>query len=297
MANSGWTTTSSLSNALDDIRSSARFIKAHKGVISKLCDQATLEEGTGLSWQEWTGNQVIAQAITETTILDNPQQITGSLTSITPTVAGLEIFLTDRVAARINKKVFSQIGEAHQEAIETKKDKDGLLILVTGATTCEPGAGATLTSGYIAGASSRIMNNATEPGEPPIIAILHGYQIHDLYNELIAGVGTSVVDAGPTADVFSQGFKLPIAGTDVYADGLITIDGSADASGGVFAKKAIVLVQGRASKVIEVRDEARGGGGYHIYHYDEYAYGERPGGNTAGTWLYRMKSDATAPTS
>lgn len=297
MATSGWTTTSALSNALDDIRSSARVIRMHAGVMSKVCDQATLDEGTGLSWSEWTGTNLIAQAVTETTVLDNPQQITGSLNSITPTLAGLEVFLTDRVRARINKKVFSQLGDSHQGAIENKKDKDGLTVLASGGTSCEPGAGATLVSGYIAGVAARITGNATEPGLPPIVAVLHGYQIKDLFDELVAGVGTSVVTDGPTADVFKRGFTLPIAGTEVYEDGNITIDSDADAVGGVFAKKAIVLVQGRAPRVIEVRDEARGGGGYHIYHYDEYAYGERPGGNTAGTWLYRMKSDSTAPTS
>ncbi len=297
MSTSGWNTTASLSNALDSIIGSARIVRLHQGVMNKVCDQEKLDEGTGLSWQEWAGNNVVAQAITETTVLDNPQQITGSLTTITPTLAGLEVFITDRVGARINKKVFAQLGEAHQGAIENKKDKDGLLILASGATTCEPGASGTMVSSYIAGAASRITSNSTEPGQPPIVCVLHGYHIKDLFDELVAGVGTYVVDAGPTADVFQHGFTLPIAGCQVYEDGNITIDSSSDAVGGVFVKKAIVRVQGRAPRVKEVRDESRGGGGYHIYHYDEYAYGERPGGNTAGTWLYRQKANATAPTS
>ncbi len=294
----GWTTTGTLAEALDSIRSSARFIRAHKGVMSQVCDQASLPESTGLSWIEWAGAQLTAQDITETTVLDNPQQLTGSLTTITPTVSGLEIFLTDRVQARINKKVLAQLGEADQDALQTKKDKDGLTLLASGATTCEPGAGATLVSNYIAGVTARISGNATEPGMPPFIFVGHGYQLKDLSDELVSGVGTSVVSAGPSADVFQHGWTLPsIAGCEIYADGNITIDSSGDAIGGVFCKKAIVLVQGKAATIKEVRDESRGGGGYHIYHYDEYAYGERPGGNTAGTWLYRMKSDATAPTS
>ena len=39
----------------------------------------------------------------------------------------------------------------------------------------------------------------------------------------------------------------------------------------------------------------RGGGGDHVYHYDEYAYGERP--SAAYGWVQKIVSDATAPTS
>ena len=101
-----------------------------------------------------------------------------------------------------------------------------------------------------------------------------------------------MVSEGPTARVFSEGFDLPIAGTKVYEDGNITVDGSDDAIGGVFSREGIVLVQGRAPRIVDVRDEKIGGGGNHVYHYDEYAFGIRN-----SSWIYRMKSDCTAPTS
>ena len=44
--------------------------------------------------------------------------------------------------------------------------------------------------------------------------------------------------------------------------------------------------------MVAVRDEALGGGATKIYHYDEYAYGER-----LNTWGVELYSDATAPTS
>jgi len=105
-------------------------------------------------------------------------------------------------------------------------------------------------------------------------------------------VGTDVVMEGPTARVFQQGFQLPVAGCEIYPDGNITIDGGDDAKGGVFAMDGIVLVQGRAPRIISVRNEKRGGGGEHVYHYDEYAYGVR-----LSNWVYLMESDALAPTS
>jgi hypothetical protein len=290
---SGWTTTGSLGDSLDDVRSSARIVREYEGVMPQLVSKETLGEGIGLSWQEITYAQLTAQAITETTELDNPQQPGDSLLTITPTNVGIETFITDRVKARINKKGFAKMGALAQNAIQRKKDEDGLTLLASGATTAEPGAGNTLTSGYVAAASYNITSNATEPGQKPIRFVAHGFQLKDLFDELVSGVGTYVLTEGPTARVFASRFDLPIAGCEVYEDGNITIDTSADAVGGVFAQEGIVLVQGRSPRVVEVRNEKRGGGGFHVYHYDEYAYGERSSGN----WVYRMKSDATAPTS
>ena len=82
----GWTTTGSLADSLDDVRSSARIVREYEGVMPQLVDKQTLGEGIGLSWQEITYAQLTAQAITETTELDNPQQIADSLLTITPTV-------------------------------------------------------------------------------------------------------------------------------------------------------------------------------------------------------------------
>ncbi|KKN64758.1 hypothetical protein LCGC14_0488900 [marine sediment metagenome] len=292
MANSGWTTTSALADSLDDVRSSARIVREFEGVMPQLVDNVTLGEGIGTAWQEIKYDQLVAQAVTETTELDNPQQLADSLISITPTVVGIETFITDRVAARISKIGFSKIGTLGQNAIQRKKDEDGLVLFASATGTSDPGAGVTLTSGYIASAAYNITSNTTEPGHKPIRTVLHGFQIKDLYDELVAGVGTYVVDEGPTARVFQNAFSLPIAGTEVYEDGNITIDGSGDATGGVFAMDGIVLVQGRAARIISVRNEKRGGGGEHVYHYDEYAYGIR-----LSNWVFSMVSDATAPTS
>lgn len=292
MGTSGWTTTSALADSLDDVRSSARIVREYEGVVPQLVEKQTLGEGIGLDWKEIKYDQLIAQAITETTELDNPQQIADSVITITPTVVGIETFLTDRVQARISKIGFSKIGQLGQNAIQRKKDEDGLVLFASATTTSDPGAGATLSSGYIASAAANIRGNATEPGKDPIRCVLHPFQIHDLYAELVAGVGTYVVEEGPTARVFQQGFQLPVAGCEIYPDGNITIDGESDAKGGVFAQDGIILVQGRAPRIINVRNEKRGGGGEHVYHYDEYAYGIK-----LSNWVYLMESDAATPTS
>jgi len=292
MSNSGWTTTAALADSLDDISSSARITREYEGVVAKLCESQTLGAGRGLSWSELTYASLTAQAVTETTDLDNPQQISDTRQTITPTLVAIETFLTDRVQLRITKIGYAKIGQLGQNAIERKLDEDGITLFATFTGTSDPGAGATLASGYIASAAANIRGNTTEPGYDPINCVLHPFQIHDLYNELVASVGSAILTEGPTARVWQTGFNLPVANCQIYPDGNISIDASGDAKGAVFAKEGVILVRGRAPRVVSVRNEKRGGGGNHVYHYDEYAYGER-----LAVWNYLMESDATAPTS
>ena len=292
MANSGKTTTAALADSLPSMRQEARTVREYEGVMPQLVDKKTLGEGIGLDWNEITYAALTAQAVTETTELDNPQQISDTLLTITPTVVGIETLITDRVMKRISKNGLSQIGKLAQAAIQRKKDEDGLVVL-DGATTSLCGAGSTLTSGHISAAKNRISSNTTEPGNPPYRCVLHGYQIKDISDELIAGVGTYNISDGLTARVFTEGFSGMVGGAQVYEDGNVTIDSAADAKGGVFAREGIVMVQGRTPWILTKERPEIGGGATSVYHYDEYAYGERSSGN----WLYEIYSDATAPTS
>ena len=289
----GNTTTGALVDSLPTLLMSARQVREQEGGMPQLVDKVTLGEGVGLSWNEISLAKINAQLVTETTILDNPQQLSDTLFTITPTVAGIEVLITDRTAARISKNVFAKTGSLAQNAIQRKKDEDGITVLDGGNTTSSPGAGVTLTSGHLAAAITNISSNVNEPGNPPYRIVLRGEQIKDIYDELVSGIGTYPVPEGPTARVFREGFRGMINGGQVFENGNIPISADTDAKGGVFAMEAIVLVQGRAPRAVMVRREEIGGGASVVYHYDEYAYGERSSGN----WVYRMKSDATAPTS
>ena len=288
---SGNTTTGSLADSLPTLIASARIVREFEGVMPQLVEKQTLGEGVGLSWHEVKFEKLTAQDITETTVLDNPQQISDSLFTVTPTVCGIETVITDRVAARISKNAYAKIGALAQNAIQRKKDEDGLIML-DGFENSYAGAGTTLTSGHLSAAMALITGNATEHAKPPYRCVLHPYQIHDIEDEIVAGIGTYVVNEGLTARVFSEGFRGMIAGAQIYPDGNITIDSDADGKGGVFAQEALVLVQGRAPRMVAERAEEIGGGATKVYHYDEYAYGER-----LDTWGTEIYSDCTAPTS
>jgi len=288
---SGNTTTGSLADSLPTMISSARQVREFEGVVPQLVDRQTLGEGIGTTWNEVRFDKLEAQDVTETQELDNPQQVVDTLFTVTPTVTGIETCITDRVAARISKVAYAKIGSLAQNAIERKKDKDGITMFDSFSNSyC--GAGSTLTSGHISAAMALIQGNTSEPGSPPFRCVLHPYQIHDIEDEIVAGVGTYDVGEGLTARVFSEGFRGMIAGAQLYPDGNITIDSSDDAKGAVFAQDALVLVQGRTPRMVPVRAENIGGGATKIYHYDEYAYGER-----LDTWGVEIYSDATAPTS
>ena len=237
MPTSGWTTTSVLNDSLDDVRDSARIVREFGGVMPQLVEKVTLGEGIGLDWKEIKYEQLTALAVTETTVLDNPQQIADSVITIEPHVVGIETFITDRVMARVVKIGLAKIGSLGQNAIQRKKDEDGLVLFASASGTSDPGPSVTLSSGYIASAAANIRGNTTEPGHDPIRCVLHPFQIHDLFNELVAGVGSDVVMEGPTARVFQQGFQLPVAGCEIYPDGNINIPTSGthanDAQGGV----------------------------------------------------------------
>ena len=288
---SGNTTTGALADSLPTVISAARIVREYEGVMPQIVEKQTLGEGIGLSWNEIKLDQLTAQDITETTNLDNPQQVVDTLLTVTPTAAGIETVITDRVAARISKNAYAKIGSLAQNAIQRKKDEDGLLML-DDFSNSYAGAGTTLTSGHISAGMGLITGNATEQGNPPYRCVLHPYQVHDIEDEIVAGVGTYIVNEGLTARVFTEGFRGVIAGAQLYPDGNITIDSSTDANGGVFAQEALIIVQGRAPRMVAVRAEEIGGGATKVYHYDEYAYGER-----LDTWGVELYSDATAPTS
>lgn len=288
---SGNTYTTSLADSLPVVISASRLVNEYEGVMNQLVDRVQLGEGIGLAWTEISLEKLTAQAITETTVLDNPQQMVDTPLSVVPTISGVQTVITDRVAARMSKIAYAKLGSLAQNALMRKLDIDGTVVL-DGATTSLSGTGTTLVSGVIAAAASRIGSNTTEGAPRPIHCVLHGFQIKDLWDEFTAPVGTYPIPDGMTARVYREGYKGMINGASVFEDNNIAIV-SSDAKGGVFAKVGIVLVQGRAPRT-EIRYEPHiGGGANSMFLYNEYAWGER----SAGNWLYEILSDASVPTS
>ena len=219
----GNTVTDSLADSIPTMIASARIVREFAGVMPNLVDRQRLDENTGTIWNEVSMSKLSAQAVTENTELDNPQQMEDTLFSITPTVIGVHTVITDRVALRISANAYAQTGSLAQNAIERKKDQDGLTA-IDGATTALGGANA-LDSGEIAAAAYRITSNTTEPApaNAPINAVHHGFSLKDIDDELIAaGVDQTTgapLTSGVAVAAYQNRYRGTIAGAALYEDG------------------------------------------------------------------------------
>jgi len=299
----GNTITDSLADSIPTMIAAARIVREFAGVMPNLVDRQRLDENTGTVWNEVSMAKLSAQAVTESTELDNPQQMSDTLLSITPTVIGVHTVITDRVAMRISSNAYAQTGSLAQNAIERKKDADGLTA-IDGATNSLGSDSAALDTSDISSAAYRITSNTTEPAPAtaPINAVFHGFQLADIDFQLttpgistVAAIGTEAQAGAPltvgiAAEAFQNRYRGTIAGAKIYEDGNLTISSDA-AKGGVFSQMALILVEGRSPYVETKRMPELGGGATALFHYDEYAYGERSSGN----WLYEVHTDATAP--
>ena len=284
----GNTTTGALADSLDTIAAAARSRRQFDGVMPQLVDRVELDANTGTSWKEVVLANLSAQAVTENTVLDNPQQYDDSAITITPEMVQIQTFITDKTGRNLSSKVLAKMGAMPGEAMMRKKDQDGLT--AADASTQLGAAGSPVQTGDVAAARYRITSNATEPGPMPISGVFHGFAIKDFYDELVGGTGSYPVPDGATAEVFKSGFSLPIANVTIYEDGNISIDSSDDAKNFVFSKMAWVLVEGMTIRTETRREPHIGGGGDSLFLTDEYAYGLRN-----SNWTFEIIGDATAP--
>lgn len=297
----GETSTGSLGDALPEIVADARIVKEKTGVSTarRTCDVRRQTPGTGLNWTEFALNQLSAQDISETTKNENFQQFTGSLLSIQPTMSQIIVKVTDRTYRKIAQIVSSKFGAVIGNAMVRKEDTDYLATFLTFATTCSPGSATTFGSGYISSAKQNITSNVTEPSSAEVFTVLHGFQIKDLQDEIVSGVGTYTIPQGLTEEVFRRGFAGTVAGSNVFEDGNITVTSTPNANGATHSREGVILAIGMEIKRELDRDLYFGGGADVISLVSEFAFAERKSGTSSTTqvWAYRHLSDATAPTS
>jgi hypothetical protein len=284
----GRTTTTSLSESQDTIAASARSRRQYDAVIPQLVDVIELDANTGTSWREVLFANLTAQAVTESTVLENPQQYDDSAITITPALVQIQTFISDKTMRNTNSKALAQMGKMPGQAMMRKRDEDGAAAM--DASSQLGAAGTPIQAGDVASARYIITSNATEPGPMPVSGVFHGFVIKDFYDELVGGLGTYPVPEGATATVFKTGFTLPIANVSIHEDGNISIDSADDANGYVFSKMAWVLVNGMTIKTETRREPHIAGGGDSLFMTDEYAYGLR-----LTNWTRRIIADATAP--
>lgn len=296
----GETTSGSFSAAMPTIYAEARSIREQKsGTWERVTTVKRQAEGEGLTFGWSIVNQIDAQNITENQSNNNFQQFQVSTQSTQPEMTQVIIKVTDRTYRKAPKQVTGEMGKASGRAMERKKNRDFLSLFTTFATTNSPGTGQPLSHGHIHAAVVNAESNTTEPAMSVISTVLHGFQIYDLQIEQLAPIGTYAIPAGMTEDVYRNGFKGKVGGSNVFVDGNIVLTSTPDANGATIAREGVYSVMGMTLKRETDRDIYFGGGADVISLTDEYAFAENKSG-TAGTtqvFCYRHLSDATAPAS
>ena len=289
----GTTTTGSLADSLPDLRQSARLFEEFEFIVPKTVDRTDLPRGQGNTWNEIRLEQITAQGITENTVNENPSQFQDTIFSVTPTLVQVFTRITDKTMRRISGNVASMLGKGAQIAMNRKLDQDGISQFANFSVTLA-GSTVTLNHGHISASVSNIRGNTTESGmgAGPINTVLHPFGVKDLQDEIEAGIGTYTVPEGLTAEFYRSGFSGTVAGSNVWEDGNISVDGTPDARGACYAQRALVLVR-ELEMVTKTRDRPDvGGGATEVFITQGYAYGER-----RDVWGRSLLHDATAPTS
>ena len=292
----GETLSTTLSGALPTVIQQARAIREYEGTFNITTTKHTVGAGEGGTFNEFQIAQIDAQDITETTVMNNPQQFAGTLLSQSPTMSQIMVKVTDRTYHRIAKVVSSKLGGLAGMAMKRKRDEDYLSLFAGFATTASPGSAQPLSFGHISAAVALAENNATEGATTQIYSVLHGYGIKDIQDEILAGVGTYTIPTGMTEATFRKGFVGSVAGSNVMRDNNITINATPDARGATHAKEGVYQIQGMTYKVKERYDPAYGGGAQEVFITDEYSFLENTSSGTQ-VFCYAHLHDATAPAS
>lgn len=289
----GTTVTGSLADSLPTMIQSARLFEEYEMIVPKTVDQQKLPKGQGSTWNEIRVNQLQAQNITENTVMDNAQQFDDTIFSVTPVLVQIMTRITDKTFRRVSGNVSALLGRAAQLAINRKMDTDGLGQYANfSVTLC--GTGTTLNHGHVSAAVANIQGNTTESGmgAGPIHTVIHPFGTKDLQAEVESGIGTYVVTEGLTEEFYKTGFVGPIAGSNMWNNGNITINSTPDARGATYAQRALVLVREMEMKTETRRRPDVGGGADEVFITLGYEYGER-----RDVWGRGLLHDATAPTS
>lgn len=290
-ANTNFATT--LSDSLPTVIQSARVVREFAGVMPRLVDRRRLGTGEGLDWNENALAQLQAQDLANTARNENFQLLTDTKLSVREALVGLSIKITDHARRRWSQNVAALVGDLGQRAMQTKKDKN-LLAIGASATTDLGTAGNPMTSTLIGAAVTRVRSNRTEPGvEFPVYAVMTGPHMHDIEEEIVAGVGTYPIPAGQTDETFRNGFSGSVRRAEAYVDDNLTVDSLDDAIAIVFAGGtggAIVHVEENSPRAVTERDEGLADGADIMYMTERYATGIRQ-----QVHIYAITADSQQP--
>jgi len=232
------TTSTTLDDLFANIILQARFTAEEQSLLLGLVTRYDIGSVAGKTVQVPKYPAITAADLTEGTDMTATQVSTSSVT-ITVGEVGSQVVLTDMAAFGAGNPA-QELGTVLGNAIATKMDKD-LIALFDGFSTSIGTAGAEITVADLFKAAATLRaNKATGQYS----AVLHPYQAYQLKANL------TNTFANPNGgdlqnEAMRNGFVGSIAGINICESSNITIDGSDDAKGAVFAPEALAIAMKR----------------------------------------------------
>lgn len=246
------TTSSTLDDLFVNIIAQARFTAEEQSLLRNLVTVYNIEAEAGMTVQVPKYPAIAAADLTEGTDMTSTTVSTSSV-SITAGEVGSQVFLTD-VAARGAGNPADELGTVLGNAIATKMDQD-IIGLFDGFSSSLGAAAQEITAADIFKAAAMLRANKA-PGQ--YVAVLHPYQAYQLKANLtntFANPNAGVVQN----EVMQRSFVGSLAGVDIYESANITVDGSDDAKGAVFAPEALAVAMVQDFKLEPERDASNRG--------------------------------------
>ncbi len=245
-------TTTTLSDLFTNIVAQARYTAEEQSLLRNLVTVYNIDAQPGVTIQVPKYPAVTAADLTEGTDMSSTTVTTSSV-SITVAEVGAQVFLTDMAAMGAGNPA-DELGTVLGNSIATKMDKD-VIGLFDGFSTSLGATTTELTVAYLFQAAATLRANKA-PGR--LVGVFHPYQVYALKANL------TNTFANPNGgdlqnEAMRTGYVGTIAGIDIFESANITIDGSGDAKGAVFAPEAIAMAMKRDFNLEPERDASNRG--------------------------------------
>lgn len=241
------TTSSSLDDLFANIIAQARFTAEENSLLAGLVTRYDIAGQAGTTIQVPKYPAITASNLTEGTDMSSTEVQTSSV-SVAVGEVGAQVLLTDMATMGAGNPA-DELGTVLGNAIATKMDKD-LIALFDGFSASLGATTQEITVADIFKAAATLRANKVT-GQ--LFAVVHPFQAYQLKANL------TNTFANPNGgelqnEAMRNGYVGTIAGVDIYESANVSIDGSGDSKGGVFAREALVLAMKRDFQIEPQRD-------------------------------------------
>lgn len=241
------TTSTTLDDLFANIIAQARFTAEEESLMMGLVTQYNIGNEAGKTVQVPKYPAIAAADLTEGTDMSSTTVSTSSV-SVTVGEVGAQVVLTDLAAMGAGNPAV-ELGTVLGNAIATKIDTD-LIALFTGFSSGLGAAAQEITVADLFKAQATLRNNKVTGN---LAAVVHPYQAYQLKANLTNTFANPNGGSAQNAAMIN-GYVGTIAGIDVYESANVSVDGSGDAIGCVFAPEAIAIAMKRDFDIETQRD-------------------------------------------